>query len=171
MNTYVEELYLRASALVTENKMDEALALYHEVLNYDPTYGKAHNDLGWIYITKMRDYSKAEYHFNLALKYSPELPFVYLHLGRLYTDKRAYNKALDVLNKGLLVPGADAASLYSHMAFVYECKYDYVKAMHFLKLAKREVGNLDYLKWIKEDRKRVKMKMSMLDKARVLLAR
>lgn len=171
MNTYVETLYLRASALITDNKIDEALELYHEILSCDPTYGKAHNDLGWIYVTKFSDYTKAESHFTLALKYDPELPYVYLHLGRLYTDKRAYNKALDVLQKGLRISGADVAALYSAMAYVYECQFDYVNAIRFLKLAKMNAGNTDFMEWIKSDKKRVKMKMNTLEKIQVLLVK
>jgi len=171
MDTYVDELYLRASALITENKIDEALPLYHEILSYNPIYGKAHNDLGWIYVTKFDDYVKAESYFILAQKYGPNLPYVYLHLGKLYTDKRAYNKALEILNKGLLVSGADTASLYSSIAYVYERRYDYIKAAHYLKLAKKEAGNVDFMNWVKNDKKRLKMKMNTFEKIQILFAK
>ena len=164
MNTYVEELYLKASALVNEDKMDVALNMYHELLSYDPAYAKAHNDLGWIYKTRVLDFAKAEYHFNLALKCNPDLPYSYIHLGRLYTDKRAFNSALEILNKGLTVPGADLASIYSHIAYVYECKHEYLRSLKYLALARKEAGNLDFMKWIKEDRKRVKLKMNPYDR-------
>ncbi len=39
------------------------------IIAEDPSFSKAHNHLGWIYETKLRDYENAELHYRQALTF------------------------------------------------------------------------------------------------------
>lgn len=65
----VENLFLEISKAIDERDLSGAKLLLEELLSIDPGYGRAHNHLGWIYETKIKDFQKAQRHYELAIKF------------------------------------------------------------------------------------------------------
>src|SRR6185503_9595086 len=76
-----------------------------EVLEEEPGYGPAHFKLGWMYWAKLDDYEKAERHFELAVKFSPEYPLTYYSYSLLLNEVNDFEKLLWLAEKGLKVKG------------------------------------------------------------------
>jgi tetratricopeptide (TPR) repeat protein len=74
-NFDLEEKFLTADRLISENRLSEAAKTLEEILAEAPDFGKAHNHLGWLYETKFKNLQRAEEHYRLALKFSPD----YIH--------------------------------------------------------------------------------------------
>jgi tetratricopeptide (TPR) repeat protein len=90
----LEEKFMDADNMIKDNYIAEAVRLLNEILAEAPDFGKAHNHLGWIYETKIKDYDKATEYYRLALKFSPDMrlhiiimPLCFLHLGNMMSWK------------------------------------------------------------------------------------
>lgn len=165
----VDVLFAMADAAIAENRIDEGKALLDEILMIDPKYGRAYNHLGWFYVAKVENTARAEEFFNLALKYSPDYPAVYINLGRLYFQLRRYPEAVAILNRALEVPGADFAAVYDVLSGVYERKGEYREAYRCLKKAHTDATNTPYLNYIKSEMKRVRGRLNPLEVLSVFL--
>ena len=70
METFrLENYILRAESAFEKNEYLEGMNFSENALGIEPTYAKAHNHMGWFYLYPLEDWSKAEKHLKLALKY------------------------------------------------------------------------------------------------------
>jgi len=81
--------------------------LLYEVLENFPDYAKAHNHLGWIYHYKMTDYTKAERHYKLSLKFSKNYHSPYGNYAYFLIDKGDYKAMIDFGLKALKIDVVD----------------------------------------------------------------
>ncbi len=159
----VDVLFAMADAAMSENRIEEGKNLLDEILMIDPHYGRAYNHLGWFYVARVENTARAEELFNLALKYSPDYPAVYINLGRLYVQLRRYSEAEAILNRVLEVPGAEFAIVYDVLSSGYERKGEYRKAYKCLKKAYADATNTPYLIYIKSEMKRLRSRLNPIE--------
>lgn len=138
MNDYrtfeLEEKFMDADNMIKDNYIAEAVRLLHEILEEAPDFGKAHNHLGWIFETKIKDFNKAEEHYKLALKFTPEYAASYYNYAILLSTLRDYAALEKLLNSALLVKGINYATIYNEYAIMYEAQGKYDEAIKNYKL-------------------------------------
>lgn len=161
----VENLFLEISKAIDERDLSGAKLLLEELLSIDPGYGRAHNHLGWIYETKIKDFQKAQRHYELAIKFCQgTYPVVYVNYGYLLIEFGHLEEAEKVIAEGLTVDGADKATLYYQKAKIAEHRKDYIKAYKTYLEAKNLNFNKDFHGLLLNEIGRVQMKMNFWQK-------
>lgn len=87
-------------------KPEEAILLFQEALEIDPTYGFAHNCLGIEYGRAGR-MKEAESEFRHAMKTDPTDPAAMLNLANLLIGQKQYAETVPVLEQALAVQGIE----------------------------------------------------------------
>lgn len=126
-----EELLDNADLLIKEGKINDAIDILNEILADDPLFGKAHNHLGYIYETKIRDFAKAEEHYKIALKTAPEYAAAYYNAAILFSTLKKFDELKELLNKAENVPGINKSTINNEWAIMYESMGDYDKAIDY----------------------------------------
>ncbi|WP_306352500.1 tetratricopeptide repeat protein [Flavobacterium sp. '19STA2R22 D10 B1'] len=166
--SYAENLFLKADTLITEGKITEGKELLEELLQQFPDYGRAHNHIGWIYCTKYSNYEKGEYHYKLAMKFTPKYPPSYLNYSYLLVDIGRYQEAKILIDLALnTVEGIDFASFYSELGKIHEMEGDYFKAYKYYKDARNKAMNPAFIDNMNAGLDRVKNKMSTFEKIKL----
>lgn len=161
----VENLFLEVSKAIDERDLSGAKLLLEELLSIDPGYGRAHNHLGWIYETKIKDFQKAQRHYELAITFCQgTYPVVYVNYGYLLIEFGHLEEAEKVIAEGLTVDGADKATLYYQKAKIAEHRKDYIKAYKTYLEAKNLNFNKDFHGLLLNEIGRVQMKMNFWQK-------
>ena len=130
----LEERFLQADKLINESKISEAAHMLEEILAEAPDFGKAHNHMGWLYETKFKNYAKAEEHYGLALKFSPNYTSIYYNYAYLLSTLRKFDQLKDLLDKAVTVPGINFGTIYNEYAIMHELQANYKDAIHYYKL-------------------------------------
>jgi tetratricopeptide (TPR) repeat protein len=91
----LREKYARAVELTRGGQLEEAEALYLEILEVLPGLGPVHQNLGYIYAER-EDWAKAEEHYLEAVELSPEEPSVKDGLIKVYVGSGQTDKALEL---------------------------------------------------------------------------
>ncbi len=128
-----EELLDQADLLIKEGKLNDALEVLNEILSDDPLFGKAHNHLGYIYETKIRDYVKAEEHYKICLKTNPDYAAAYYNASILFSTLKKYEELKALLTKAESVPGINISTINNEWGIMYEALGDYNKAIEYYK--------------------------------------
>lgn len=161
----VENLFLEVSKAIDERDLSGAKLLLEELLSIDPGYGRAHNHLGWIYETKIKDFQKAQRHYELAIKFCQgTYPVVYVNYGYLLIEFGHLEEAEKVIAEGLTVDGADKATLYYQKAKIAVHRKDYIQAYKTYLEAKNLNFNKDFHGLLLNEIGRVQMKMNFWQK-------
>lgn len=134
-NERIERYMKLAEDLIYADNVDEGLRLMNELLYEEPGYGSLHNHLGWAYMYYTTDSDRAEMHLKMAVKFSKGYVAPYLHLGALYIRMGRYTEALEYLETGLVIPGANRLAFLEEIARVYELKQQYRQAVKAWKRA------------------------------------
>jgi tetratricopeptide (TPR) repeat protein len=100
---FKEELYQEGKA-----HLDNALAL-------EPTYGKAHNLLGWFYLYHLEDFGNAEVHLKLALKYAKQYSAPYINMIDLLFEAKRLDEHEKLVAEAMKVPGVSKVYLYNEL--------------------------------------------------------
>ena len=132
---WIEKYMKDAEILIYENQIDAGLKVLDGLLYEEPGYGSLHNHIGWAYMYYTPYAEKAEEHLKWAIKFAPDYPAPYLHLGALYIRLGRYDEAISILEKGVKVPGANRLAIYECIGQAYELKRDYAKAVRAYKEA------------------------------------
>lgn len=164
----VENLFYEADNLISQEKIIEAKDLLLEILENDPDYAKAHNHLGWIYHYKMVDFSKAERHYKLALKYSKDYHAPYGNYAYFLLDTNAYEDMLSFGREALKKKFVDKGTIYNQMAKSYELTGNLLMAHDNYKKAKFYSTAAGYIEEINASLFRVKEKMNIAQKIKLL---
>ena len=132
-NSKVAEMMLEVDQLISDNKIPDAISLLHEILAEEPDYGRAHNHLGWIYDVKLKMLEKAEEHYKLAIKFSPDYPSGYTNYAYLLSSQRRYAELEVVLKKADLCPTINRATISNEYGIMYESMGKFDDAIIFYK--------------------------------------
>jgi tetratricopeptide (TPR) repeat protein len=128
-----EELLDNADYCIKEGFIDEAVTILNDILMDDPLFGKAHNQLGFIFETKLQDYKRAEEHYSISLRTDPNYHCTYYNAAILYSTLKQYDKLEALLKKAEDVKGIDIAIINNEWAIMYESKGEFNKAIEYYK--------------------------------------
>lgn len=121
-NYKAEQQFQLADDLIKQNELEDAINVLHNILYDDPSFGKAHNHLGWIYETKYKDYKKAEEHYKLSLKLSPSYPAAYINYTYFLSTLGRWDELEEHLLKSEQVDGVSKATLANEWGILYESR-------------------------------------------------
>src|SRR5918993_4614699 len=133
-NFDIEEKFLHADQLISENKLSEAAKMLEDVLAEAPDFGKAHNHMGWLFETKFKNLVRAEEHYRLALKFSPDYTAAYYNYCYLLSSLRKFDELEKVLEHAIRVSGISYATLYNEYGLLREMQGMLDDAIHYFKL-------------------------------------
>lgn len=159
----LENDFDEADRLINDNHIDEGKALLLSILDREPTYGKAHNHLGWIYNTKEDDAVKAEKHYKLALKYAPDYPAPYLNYAYLLSKLARYDELHKHLQLCDTIPGINKAVLAREWGYYYEDIRQFDKAIEKFKQQAIEEYDLSQVEKVEDAIKRCRLKKQILE--------
>ncbi|HUH34535.1 MAG TPA: hypothetical protein VL022_01760 [Moheibacter sp.] len=166
----VDTLFLEVSKAIDEQNLAEAKTLLEEILTIDPAYGRAHNHLGWIYETKIKDFERAKMHYEFALKFCQDTyPVVYLNYGYLLLEHGQLDAAEKIIAKGLTVQGVDRSTLYYQKGKVAEQRMQLNRALDYYQQAYRMNVSKDLESLLSIEINRVKSKLSFWEKMKIKL--
>jgi Tfp pilus assembly protein PilF len=134
INFDLEEKFLNADRLISENKLSQAAKLLEEILEEAPDYGKAHNHMGWLYETKFKNLPRAEEHYRLALKFSPDYTAAYYNYCYLLSSLRKFDELEKLLKDSIRVSGISYATIYNEYGLLREAQGLLDDAIHYYKL-------------------------------------
>ncbi len=147
METNVEDMILKVDQLFDDGEYAEGRNLLEEILEMEPDCGRAHNHVGWLHYYKLDNYKRAEYHYKLAIKFSPRYPAAWLNYAIFLAYLGRTDELKDLAERALKV---QALSYYNEA---------YMKA----------TNKTDY-KLFLENFTRAKSKTSFMAKVRLLFA-
>ena len=131
METHMRE----AEKMITDNQVNEGMAVLNQLLFEEPGYASLHNHIGWAHLYYTAENERAEQHLKLAIKFGIPFPAPYQHLGVLFTRLGRYDEALEILNEGLKQPAASRPIFWEGIAQAHELKREYGNAIHAYKEA------------------------------------
>jgi tetratricopeptide (TPR) repeat protein len=106
----------RAQFLMKNDKLDEAIAVYQQLLSVDPNYAIAYNSLGYYSMGKS-EFGKAEDYLKRYQYLAPDQANPYDSLGELYANLGRYDDAESSLKKALEIK-PDFAPAWAHLGTV-----------------------------------------------------
>jgi Tfp pilus assembly protein PilF len=134
VNYDLEEKFLAADKMISENRLSEAANLLEEILEEAPDYGKAHNHMGWLFETKFKNLQRAEEHYRLALKFAPQYTAAYYNYCYLLSSLRKHDELEKVLEHAIKVSGISYATIYNEYGLLREIQGKLDEAIHYYKL-------------------------------------
>lgn len=161
-NYALEEKFLHADRLINENHLQEAAQLLEEILAEAPDFGKAHNHMGWLFETKFKNFARAEEHYRLALKYSPEYPAAYYNSAYLLSSLRKFDELERLLDAAIKVAGINYATIYNEYALMREAQGKLDDAIHYYRLYIQNSYDLKAIETAAESIKRCERKKELL---------
>jgi Tfp pilus assembly protein PilF len=133
-NYDIEEKFLLADQLISESKLSEAAKMLENILEEAPDFGKAHNHMGWLYETKFKNLTRAEEHYRLALKFSPDYTAAYYNYCYLLSSLRKFDELEKLLERAIGISGISYATLYNEYGLMREMQGELDDAIHYFKL-------------------------------------
>ena len=140
----------------------EGKAYLDNAIAEEPTYGKAHNHLGWFYMFHLEDYEKAEAHLRLALKYAKQYSAPYVHMIDLLFEAKRMDEHEKLVAKAMYVPGAKKSFLYNEVGRHKEVSGRFTQAIKFYRLAIRWSMDEKEIQAIRENIRRARSKRWLL---------
>jgi tetratricopeptide (TPR) repeat protein len=108
----------KATALVGESKLEEAIEAFKRAIAIFPNYLMAHNDLGAQYLS-LRRYPEAQEHFEAAIEINSKAFNPNLNLGIVLVKQRRFADALERLTQAQAIDSSSpAVHLYLGIASV-----------------------------------------------------
>ena len=117
-----EQYVLDAEKAFEQGLYLEGKAYLDNAIAEEPTYGKAHNHLGWLYLFHLGDFEKAEVHLRLALKYAKQYSAPYIHMLQLLFEAKRLDEHEELIAKAMYVPGVQKSFLYNEVGKRMEAK-------------------------------------------------
>jgi tetratricopeptide (TPR) repeat protein len=133
-NFDLEEKFLQADQLISENRLSEAAKMLEDILADVPDFGKAHNHLGWLFETKFKNLQRAEEHYRLSLKFSPDYIAAYYNYCYLLSSLRRFDDLEKLLEKAIGVSGVSYATIYNEYGMLREIQGQLDDAIHYFRL-------------------------------------
>ncbi|HYG04060.1 MAG TPA: hypothetical protein VD927_16555 [Chryseosolibacter sp.] len=132
---WMEKYLQEAEGLIINGQTDEGLNILNSLLYEEPGYGVLHNYLGWAYMYFAKDAVRAELHFTMAMRFSPDYAPPFLHMGNMLMQAARYNEAIATFSEGLNKKEALRSALLEGMAQALEMTGAYRQAVRKYKEA------------------------------------
>jgi tetratricopeptide (TPR) repeat protein len=137
----VEEKYLQAVEELHYGELPKALHMFHEIINSDAEYARAHYQLGCFYQYHFKNYQSAGYYYKKCIELEPQFPDVYVHYLKLIVTLKMHKLVHHVADKALLVHGVCKADIYECLGAYAEEQQNFVQAIVQYKKASLIVAN------------------------------
>lgn len=167
----IEDLFLEAEKALDEGNHREGKRILTEILSEEPSYGKAHNHLGWLYKSKYQDFRAAERHYKLAIQFEPEYASSYLNYAYMLRDLNRLSEMESLLHKALTIPSINKCGVYDEFGSLYELRGEYNKAIKNYRLAIRFCLNDNILEELRKNIKRCRKKKSIFNRFKRFIER
>jgi tetratricopeptide (TPR) repeat protein len=158
---HLEDLFHSADMDIKDGKLEAAVIKLQQILEEEPTFGKAYNHLGWLNETKFKNLNEAEKYYKLALQYAPEYTAAYKNYAILLSTLKKYDTLKEVLEQALQVPGMDKSSVYNEYGIMYEQMEQYETAIRYYKDTAKATINDTTMKTAMDSIKRCNTKMTL----------
>ena len=161
MDTYytIEEKYLQAVDELIYGETPKSLHLLNDIIQADPTYARAHYQLGLIYYYDIQDYQTAGYHLKQCIELEASFPDVYLPYLDLLVFLNMENAIAAVSKKALLVPGVDHAGIYNLLGLFAEKNSNWQKAAEWYRKALLAASEKKQVAEMEEHLERIALKI------------
>jgi tetratricopeptide (TPR) repeat protein len=160
----IEEMFLEADKAFDNGEHTEGKKMLEQILHEEPSFGRAHNHLGWLYKNRYQDNRKAEKHYLLAIKFEPEYTPSYINYAYLLRDEDRLNELESLLNNALKIKGMNKCNVFDEFGSLYELRGDYKNAMIYYKKAITYCLNDKIVTDLQNHIKRCKKKSSLFSK-------
>ncbi len=161
-NFEIEEKFLNADQMIAEGKISQAAKILEGILEEAPDFGKAHNHMGWLHETKFKNFQRAEEHYRLALKFSPDYTAAYYNYCYLLSALRKFDDLENLLKKAVSVSGISYATLYNEYGLMREMQGDLNDAIHYFQLHIKNSFDAKSIETAAESIKRCERKKELL---------
>jgi tetratricopeptide (TPR) repeat protein len=162
MDTYftIEEKYLQAVDEMRYGETPMSLKLLNQILAEDPSFVRAHFQIGILYYYDLHDYQSAGYHFKVCTELEPSFPDVYFHYLKLLVFLNMERQVNLVAAKALTVAGVPASAIYNFMGLCAESNQKLDVALALYHKGLMLVANKNDKDDIEENIGRVKFKVT-----------
>ena len=139
--------------------LEEVMEALNYALSYDEKNTMALTLMGRVYAEKLYKYEEAISYFKQALAENINSFEVYIPYINTLLWNEDYKDAEDFIDFALTVRGSDKGMLYLKKAILNEQLKKYKKALTFIKLAKENTYNSEFMESINEEKTRIKGKI------------
>ncbi|WP_103068211.1 tetratricopeptide repeat protein [Aquimarina sediminis] len=139
--------------------LEEAVESLNYALSYDQKNPIALGLMGQIYAESLKNYQIAKDYYQQALAEDMYALDIYPKYIDVLLWNEDYNEAKKLIDFALTVKGTDKAMLLLKKGILFEQKGSYIKALKWLKLAKKNTYNNHFMNEINEEKERIKNKM------------
>ncbi|RZL34080.1 MAG: hypothetical protein EOO96_10985 [Pedobacter sp.] len=153
----VEEKYLQATEELNYGELPKALHLFHEIINADPNYARAHYQLGCFYHYQFKNYQTAGYYYKKCIELEAQFPDVYEHYLSLLITLKMHKSIKVTAKNALIIAGVNKANIYESLGLYEEEMQNFINTKNYYKMASNLTANqsdhnlfLDHLKRINE---------------------
>ncbi len=94
----LQQRYLNILKLVNEEKQDQAIQSFQQLIAENPEFGKAYGKIAQAYISK-KDTVGAQVYFDKLLSENSNNPYAYYGLAQINLEKEEYDQAIENLKK------------------------------------------------------------------------
>ena len=154
----LEQYMFEADRAFEQQLYLEGKQYLEDALAEEPTYGKAHNHMGWLYMYQLDDREKAEQHLKLALKYAANYGAPYIHMSHLLFDANRFTELEQLLEEAINVDNVQRSFLFNEYGRLNEIRENYRTAIKYYKAAIKWSLNEQEIAIAKDNIKRCKQK-------------
>ncbi|MEL6561409.1 MAG: O-linked GlcNAc transferase [Bacteroidota bacterium] len=154
----LERYLMDAEKAFQEQEFLQGKEFLEYALAEEPTYGKAHSHMGWLYLYHLNDYEKAESHLRLALKYSAKYSAIYQHMATLLFDARRLDEHESLLEAAMQVTGVPPSFIFNDFGRNREVQGRYKEAIKLYKLGIQNSLDSHEISVIRDNIQRCKQK-------------
>jgi len=131
LNIKSEDLFQLADKDIKDGYLERGHKLLADILKENPTFGKAHNHLGWLHELKYQRLQEAEVHYKKALELSPDYLATYYNYAVLLSNQRRYDELGKLLETALEIPGINRSTIYNEYGIMLEALEEYDQAIRY----------------------------------------
>ena len=110
-----------------QRELSKAIQAYHKVIEMDPAYIEAYNNLGIIY-QKVGDFENALKSYQKSVEINPQYEKAYNNLGILFLLKDRYEEAVEAFQKALAINSNNIES-HINLGILFKKKGEWEKAI------------------------------------------
>ncbi len=156
----LQELFEDADKKIEDGLFTKAKNILETIVEEDPSFGKAHNHLGWLKEHKYNDLVMAEKHYQLAIQFDSYYSPTYFNYVYLLRKQDRYEEALVILQKSVKIPTVYKPDLHNEFGYTLELQEQYEPAIIAYQVAIRSCLDSDKIEVLEKDIQRCKKKIT-----------
>ena len=108
------EIYMRRGMLFErQGRIQDAILVYKQIVQYKPEYIEAHQKLGFLFY-KLHRVDEAIMHYKMLVRLQPDSAAVYYNLGLAFADKNQFDEAIEHYQHALRIQ-PEWAEIYNNL--------------------------------------------------------